>query len=103
MTTSSSDKDKVTNRKNVCDRPDQTIDMEDDIDKIRDKLNFNKENEAANVFPDVSPPNSRQSMKPTAQLCRPNVITEAHETWSMPPLKTYTELLPRNPISGFNV
>jgi len=54
MIISSSDKDKATNRKNVCDRPDQTIDMEDDIGKIRDKLNFNKENEAVNVFPDVS-------------------------------------------------
>jgi len=81
MTTLSSDKDKVINRKNVCDRPDQTIDMEDDIGKIRDNLNFNKENEAANVFPDVSPLNSLQPMKPTSQLCRPsNVVTEARET-----------------------
>lgn len=53
--TSSSDNKKViTSRKD--DQPDNSFDIEDNFNKIRDALNMNKENEIANVVTEPASP-----------------------------------------------
>lgn len=107
VTTSSSDIDKVNTSRNDNCGLDQTVDIENDINQIRNGLDINKENEAASInTQDVSPSMvnncSIQLINPVEQLYSPLNVTGTSEQCSVPQ-KTYAELLPLKSTSDFNV
>ncbi|XP_011859368.1 PREDICTED: uncharacterized protein LOC105556865 [Vollenhovia emeryi] len=103
-TTSLSDIDKVVRRKNKCDL-DQTVDIENDINQIRSRLNVNKENEAANI--DIQCASASTNNNYSDQLINPlediNPLNVAgHFERRFVPQKTYTDLLPLRSTADLN-
>ncbi|XP_025265565.1 uncharacterized protein LOC112638291 [Camponotus floridanus] len=104
MTTSSSGE--VNTNRNNCSL-DQTIDIVNDINEIRNQLNINKGKEAGNIstqynnsssMTNNSPVQIINSMEQSYSLINVTGVFEQHSI----PQKTYTELLPLRSTSSFN-
>lgn len=103
--TTSSDIDKVVSRNEKCDL-DQIVDIGNDINEIRNRLNVNKENEAVNIVTQCAAPSTNNNYSDQLINVVENVEplnVDGHFEQCFIPQKTYTNLLPLRSTSGFNV